>query len=695
MAGRARIGLDIGGTFTDVVLETDDQRFTAKVLTTPTAPEEGAMEAMEAVLKLSGVRLAAVTEIIHGTTLATNAIIERKGARTAMLTTRGFRDVVEIGTEGRPDQYDVQLIKPAPLVPRRYRFPISERLDAQGQTLIKLDQEQIRQLVPVLKQEKIEAVAIGFLHSYVNPRHEQIAAELLAQALPELSITLSSEVSPEFREYERFSTACANAYLQPLMARYIGRFETLRRQRGFQCPMLLMLSGGGLTTVDTAKTFPVRLVESGPAGGAIFAGVIAKRCGLKEVVSFDMGGTTAKLCFIDDGVAQTSRSFEVARVYRCKKGSGLPLRIPVVELVEIGAGGGSIARVDQLGRIAVGPESASAEPGPACYARGGSMATVTDANLAMQRIDPLKFAGGDIVLSAQAAQLAIQTHIAAPLNLTTEAAAFGISEMVDENMSNAARVHGIESGKNVSSRTLIAFGGCAPLHAARVAEKLGISRVIIPASAGVGSAVGFLRAPIAFEVVRTQYQRLGSFDHTLINQTLAEMRTLSFDIVSKATHSALHTLRRGYMRYVGQGHEILIDLGNTEFDANSGEQLRAAFEAEYTRVYGRSLGGLADIEIASWVVTVTTDAMPDPVTILQMTKTHPVKTESHREVFDPGTRRTIAHRLYERNELTNGLMIKGPAIIVEQETSTVISPSFNAQLNQFGDIELTREAIPT
>ena len=361
MAGHARIGLDIGGTFTDVVLETDTQRFTAKVLTTPAAPEEGAMEAMEAILKLSGVHPTAVTEIIHGTTLATNAIIERKGARTAMLTTRGFRDVVEIGTEGRPDQYDVQLIKPAPLVPRRYRFPVRERLDAQGQTLIELDQEEIRRLIPVLKQEKIESVAIGFLHSYVNPQHERIAAELLAQALPELSITLSSEVSPEFREYERFSTACANAYLQPLMARYIGQFETLRRQRGFQCPMLLMLSGGGLTTVETAKTFPVRLVESGPAGGAIFAGIIAKRCGLKEVVSFDMGGTTAKLCFIDDGVAQTSRSFEVARVYRFKKGSGLPLRIPVVELVEIGAGGGSIARVDQLGRIAVGPESASAE----------------------------------------------------------------------------------------------------------------------------------------------------------------------------------------------------------------------------------------------------------------------------------------------------------------------------------------------
>ena len=693
MAGHARIGLDIGGTFTDVVLETDTQRFTAKVLTTPAAPEEGAMEAMEAILKLSGVHPTAVTEIIHGTTLATNAIIERKGARTAMLTTRGFRDVVEIGTEGRPDQYDVQLIKPAPLVPRRYRFPVRERLDAQGQTLIELDQEEIRRLIPVLKQEKIESVAIGFLHSYVNPQHERIAAELLAHALPELSITLSSEVSPEFREYERFSTACANAYLQPLMARYIGQFETLRRQRGFQCPMLLMLSGGGLTTVETAKTFPVRLVESGPAGGAIFAGIIAKRCGLKEVVSFDMGGTTAKLCFIDDGVAQTSRSFEVARVYRFKKGSGLPLRIPVVELVEIGAGGGSIARVDQLGRIAVGPESASAEPGPACYARGGLMATVTDANLAMQRIDPLKFAGGDIVLSAQAAQLAIQTHIATPLNLTTEAAAFGISEMVDENMSNAARVHGIESGKNVSSRTLIAFGGCAPLHAARVAEKLGISRVIIPASAGVGSAVGFLRAPIAFEVVRTQYQRLASFDHTLINQTLAEMRTISYDIVSKATRSALHTLRRAYMRYVGQGHEILIDLGNTQFDANSGEQLRAAFEAEYTRVYGRSLGGLADIEVASWVVTVTTDPMPDPVTGSQMTTTKPVKTESHRQVFDPGTRRSIAHRIYERSELTNGLVIAGPAIIVEQETSTVISPSFNAQLNQFGDIELTREAI--
>ncbi|MCX7160507.1 MAG: hydantoinase/oxoprolinase family protein, partial [Proteobacteria bacterium] len=380
-------------------------------------------------------------------------------------------------------------------------------------------------------------------------------------------ITLSAEVSPEFREYERFSTACANAYIQPLMARYLGRFETMRRKRGFNCPMLLMLSGGGLTTIETARRFPVRLVESGPAGGAIFAGVVAQRCGLSDVVSFDMGGTTAKLCMIENGVAQTSRSFEVARVYRFKKGSGLPLRVPVVELVEIGAGGGSIARVDLLGRIAVGPDSASADPGPACYGRGGSLPTVTDANLAIGRIDPHRF---------------------------------------DENMSGAARVHAIESGKSLPGRTLIAFGGGGPLHAARVAEKLDIARVIVPAAAGVGSAVGFLRAPIAYEVVKTQYQRLGMFDFELINQTLVEMQATAAEIVSQATRAKARPIRRAYMRYVGQGHEILVDVGTEPFDASSGARLRTEFDREYTRVYGRSLGGLADVEVASWVVTVTT-----------------------------------------------------------------------------------------
>lgn len=694
MTAPARIGLDIGGTFTDVVLETRDQRFTAKVLTTPAEPEQGAMEAMEAILRLSGLQAEQVTEVIHGTTLATNAIIERKGARTALLTTAGFRDSIEIGTEGRPDQYDTQLVKPQPLVARRSRFPVRERLDAQGRVLIALEPADVLALVPALVAQGIESVAIGFLHSYVDLRHEALAAQVLREALPGLTVTLSGEVSPEFREYERFSTACANAYIQPLMARYLGRFETMRRERGFNCPMLLMLSGGGLTTVETAQRFPVRLVESGPAGGAIFAGVVAKRCGLEEVVSFDMGGTTAKLCMIDHGTAQTSRSFEVARVYRFKKGSGLPLRVPVVELVEIGAGGGSIARLDPMNRITVGPDSAAADPGPACYGRGGLLPTVTDANLAMGRLDPLNFAGGELELFPDAATQALAVSLGQPLGLGAQAVAFGVSEIVDENMAGAARVHAIESGKSLPSRTLIAFGGGGPLHAARVAEKLDIGRVVIPASAGVGSAVGFLRAPIAFEVVRTQYQRLGAFDFALINHTLAEMERTAAGIVTQATASPHHAVRRAYMRYVGQGHEILIDLGHAVFDALSAAVLRESFEREYGRVYGRSLGGLADVEVASWVVTVTTHPMPDPVAGRAATPAQAAPVQM-RDVFDPGSRRSVLHAVFERDGLAPGTPISGPAIIVERETSTVVSPRFDAVINTYGDIVLTRkEARP-
>lgn len=684
----ARIGLDIGGTFTDAALEVGDRRYTSKVLTTPSAPERGAMEALEALLKASGVRPADVSEMIHGTTLATNALIARKGARTALITTKGFRDTIEIGTEGRPDQYDLNVVKPEALVPRRYRFPIRERLNAQGEVLIPLEKSEIRALIPVIREAKIEAVAIGFLHSYSNDQHERAARDLLLEALPDLFVTLSAEVSPEFREFERFSTACANAYVQPLMARYLAQFEELRRKRGFDCPLLLMLSSGGVTSVETAIRFPVRLVESGPAGGAMFATTIAGRVGLGEVLSFDMGGTTAKICMIDKTGAQTSRSFEVARVYRFKKGSGLPLRIPVVEMVEIGAGGGSIARLDQLGRVAVGPDSASADPGPACYGRGGASATVTDADLAMGRIDPEAFAGGDIRLSQEAANTAIDRDLGKQLGVSVDGAAFGVSEMVDENMAAAVRVHAIESGKNVHSRTLIAFGGAAPLHAARVAEKLGVSRVVIPVAASVGSAVGFLRAPIAYEVVRTQYQRLSKFDAALINRTLDEMSVDASAVVNAATSAVTRTLRYAYMRYVGQGHELLISLPDKPFDGASGDELRVLFDLEYGRVYGRSLSGwLADVEVASWVVKVTTEVTPDPVLRPERAGGAPT-TKSKRMVFDPGAKQRVEHTLCRREHLAPGTTVEGPAIIVEDQTSTVVSPSFLARVNAFGDIEL-------
>ena len=400
----ARLGVDIGGTFTDVALEAGGRRYSAKILTTPEAPERAVIAAIRTVLREAGLAPGDLSIIIHGTTLATNAIIERKGARTALVTTEGFRDTIEIRHENRFEQYDVNIDLPPPLVPRRLRFVVPERIDARGRTVIPLDEAAVEALAEQFAAAGIESVAIGFLHSFTNPAHEERTRDILAARLPGVTLTLSSEVSPEMREYERFSTACANAYVQPMMGRYLASLETLLRAEGIACPLFLMLSGGGLTTVETAIRFPVRLVESGPAGGAIFASHIARQCGLDKVLSYDMGGTTAKICLIDEYQPQTSRAFEVARIYRFKKGSGLPLRIPVIEMVEIGAGGGSIARVDRLKRITVGPDSAGADPGPACYGRGGDAPTVTDADLLLGRIDPTGFSGGRMALDRAAAE---------------------------------------------------------------------------------------------------------------------------------------------------------------------------------------------------------------------------------------------------------------------------------------------------
>jgi N-methylhydantoinase A len=377
MPAQARLAVDIGGTFTDLAVERDGARWTAKVLTTPQAPELGVLEGVRVVLGRAGLSPADIVLVIHGTTLATNAVIERKGARTALLTTEGFRDVLALGNESRYDQYDLNIDLPQPLVPRRWRVTVPERLDNEGRVLLKLDEDAVRRQVAFLRAEGIESLAIGFLHSFVNPAHERRAAAIVRQEWPELPVSLSSEVSPEMREWERFSTTAANAYVQPRMASYLRRLEAGLREAGLGCPLFLMLSGGGLTTLETAARFPIRLVESGPAGGAIFAAHVARQKGWGRVLSFDMGGTTAKVCLVDDYAPQAARSFEVARIGRFKKGSGLPLRIPVIEMVEIGAGGGSIAHLDVLGRIQVGPESAGADPGPACYGRGGTLPAVT------------------------------------------------------------------------------------------------------------------------------------------------------------------------------------------------------------------------------------------------------------------------------------------------------------------------------
>jgi N-methylhydantoinase A len=687
----ARLAVDIGGTFTDLALEHGGKRTTVKVLTTPAAPEQGVMEGFEMIIRTAGVAAADIALIIHGTTLATNAIIERKGARTALVTTEGFRDVIAMGNESRYDQYDLNIVLPEPLVPRYLRLPVPERLDNTGAVLRPLDEAAVEALIPVLRQENVESIAVGLLHAFVNPVHERRIAAILRQALPDLPVSLSSEVSPEMREWERFSTTVANAYVQPMMARYLRRLEADLQAAGANAPLFLMMSGGGLTTIDTACRFPIRLVESGPAGGAIFSAHIARECGLDSVLSFDMGGTTAKICLIDAYKPQTARSFEVARVGRFRKGSGLPLRIPVIEMVEIGAGGGSIAHVDTMGRIGVGPESAGADPGPACYGRGGTHPAVTDANLVLGRYDPGRFAGGSIQLDGAAAHAALLANVGARLGLTAELAALGVVEMVDENMANAARVHAIESGKTYEGRTLIAFGGGGPVHACRVAEKVGISRVLVPSGAGVGSAIGFLRAPVGYEVVRSLYQRFSTFDVAAVNTLLDDMRQEAEAAVAKGSFGApVVETRTAYMRYVGQGHEIPVPLPASVLGEADVALIRARYDQEYARFFDRPVPG-SDVEIMSYAVVVTTvteEVMAQPGSgSLFGAEATPVRTQM---VRDTTTGAVSEWAIYDRTALVPGVRIPGPSIVAEEETSTLIGPGWTAVVNGLGYIEIAR-----
>ena len=669
-----RVAVDIGGTFTDVVLETDQRHVTTKVLTTHAEPAAGVLQGLQQVLAQAERKPGDVGVVLHGTTLATNALIERRGARTALITTQGHRDVLEMAFENRFEQYDVNVDRPQPLVPRRWRLPVRERMNAAGEVLTPLKADAVRALVPALTADGIESVAIGFLHGYANPAHEAMTCDVLAGALPDLSITLASDVCPEIREFERFSTACANAYVKPLMSRYLADLQTRLEALGIACPFLMMTSGGGLTSVAAAREFPIRLVESGPAGGAILAAKIARDMRLERVVSLDMGGTTAKICLIDDGEPQHSRSFEVDRSYRFRKGSGLPVRIPVIEMVEIGAGGGSIASVDRLGRIQVGPKSAGSEPGPACYGRGGEAATVTDADLVLGRLDASRFAGGSMVLDVGAARAALEREVDRPWRNAAQSdamqAAAAVSEIVDENMAAAARAHAAEWGKDMDGRTLIAFGGAAPLHAAQLAEKLGLASVVVPPAAGVGSAIGFLAAPIAFEVVRSRHMLLSAFDVAAVLATWAEMRTEAEAVVGPIATGDLVETRSAYMRYLGQGYEIAVAAPEELAVAT----LRRAFDAAYTSLYGRLIPGL-DVEVLSWTLTLRCPA-------LTTAPTH--ANDAHRRAprYIQGERRVA------RETLVGGDRVGGPAVIVEDQTAIVVPGSCDAHIDSHGNVVL-------
>ncbi len=692
-----RLAIDIGGTFTDVALETGGRLVTTKVLTTQSAPERGVLDGVAKVLDMASVAPSAVRLVIHGTTLATNAVIERKGARTALIVTEGHRDALEMAQENRFEQYDISVDRPPPLVPRRLRLPVTERVDRRGRVLIPLDEDTVHALLPVLDDHGVESVAVGLIHGYANPAHERRIGEILAAERPALAVTLATAVCPEVREYERLSTACANAYVQPLMSRYLKGLAASLRERGLDCPFLLMTSGGGLTTLGTAVTAPIRLVESGPAGGAILASHLARELDLGDVLSFDMGGTTAKLCLIDGGEPLHSRTFEVARSYRFKQGSGLPVRIPVIEMVEIGAGGGSIAGVDDMERIHVGPESAGSEPGPAAYGRGGEDPTVTDADVVLGRIDPELFAGGAIGLDRGRAEAAVERRVGAKLGLDARVAALGVSEMVDENMSNAARTHAIEWGKGLKGRTVIAFGGSAPIHAARLADKLELDRFLVPGDAGVGSAVGFLLAPISYEVVRSRYMRLSRFDPGLVREVLAGMRAEAEAVVGQGAPGAATTERaHAYMRYVGQGHEIGVELPRSETAA----EVRAAFDRAYKAVYGRTIPGL-DVEVLSWTLVVSAPAGIPAEAIGSADTGDPAAPRTARppatastELFEGSEEGLIRAALHHRQALNTGDNVTGPALIAEEQTTTVVPDGWHATVLPGGHLLARRTEHP-
>lgn len=683
-----RLGADIGGTFTDIALDMRGTLYTTKVLTNYTAHEQAILDGVEIVTRDAGITVADIDIIIHGTTLATNALIERRGAKTALVTTEGFRDVIEMRTENRFEQYDLDIVLPSPLISREDRFPIAGRIGAQGQELLPLDEEALESLADTLVERGYGAIAIGFIHSYLNPAHEERAREILSRKLF-VPISISAEVSPQMREFERFNTVCANAYVRPQMASYLSRLQMRLKEMGAACPVFMIHSGGGLISVETASEFPVRLIESGPAGGAIFAADIANRFDIDRVLSYDMGGTTAKICLIDNYQPQTARTFEVARTYRFCKGSGMPISIPVIEMIEIGAGGGSLASVDAMGRIQVGPESAASEPGPACYQRGGDRPAITDADLILGKLDPHNFAGGKIQLSVGNALEAVDRVVGSKLGLDAQAAAFGICEMVDESMANAARVHTVEHGKVIDEYTMIAFGGAAPLHAARLCEKLGVSRCLIPQGAGVGSAIGFLKAPFGYEALASKIMRLSSFDTSALNTMLSELRGTAESFVRGGTDSEILFEVTAYMRYAGQGWEIPVILPNRDFTADDKALIESLFCERYAEFFGRAIDG-SEIEFVTWSVKAQ-DSRPEPKKVALIHDGRPADIEANRDVFDPSEGVYLKTAIVPRNTLQPGERIVGPVVIVEAETSTIVTSPFDAVVQDDGAILLVRK----
>jgi len=688
-----RLSVDIGGTFTDVVLEGNGRRATHKVLSTPAHPEVGAMKGIMELVASEGVQLGSVMSLIHGTTLATNALIERKGARVGFVTTAGFRDVLEMRNERRFDQYNLDIELPAPLVPRDLRLVLNERILADGSVLQPPDPVEIDHLAQTLKANRVEAVAVGLMHSYVNASHEQQVGDRLGKLLdPHITICLSSDVSPEAREYDRFSTVCANAYVRPLMSRYLNKFHDALKSEGFSGSFLMMLSGGGVTTLGQAVKTPIRVVESGPAGGVALAAHVAETVGSRHTLALDLGGTTAKICFLENSTPQTTRKFEVARAWRDIKGSGLPVRVPTIELVEIGAGGGSIARVDTLSRLSVGPQSAGASPGPSAYGLGGTDATLTDSHIALGNIVADGFAGGTIALHPEKATEAIEAQIAGPLKMrSVHTAAAGVVEMADEIMANAARVHGLELGKTVSQFDLIVSGGGGALHATRIAEKLSIERIYVPENAGVGSAIGFLHAPVSFELAKSVMRPLAQVDRDALAASIASTKKEVLSVIEAVSNDlAVDVRAHAELRYVGQGQDLRLEFDPDAPVASEFDRLEDRFHAAYRDLYGFTMPEI-DVELFSFSLAGSA-RLPVSTGAAGATKGTVIHTGKERQVYDLGSDAVVPFNTIERAAWPTGEALHGPAIVTEGQTTTIIRKGWSGTKLDCGHLLLERVA---
>ena len=679
-----RIGVDIGGTFTDIVAvrENSGEKFNGKVLTTPMNPSEGVLQGVSEIIKKHNIN-PENCRIIHGTTLVANALIERKGVETALLTTEGFKDVLEIGREWRYDLFSLDLEMPNPIVPRHLRFEIKERLDYKGDILVSLDQNELILIAKKLAKLNIRTLAIVFMHSFKNSIHEELAKNIFNKYAPNINLCLSSSVSPEIGEYERTSTTVANAYVQTIFKSYIDALVKGLKKIGIKNDLFLMLSDGGIVHQKTAVEYPIRLVQSGPAGGAQAATLYGRSTNSNDVLCFDMGGTTAKACLIENGKPSRTTVFEVARVYRFAKGSGLPLQVPVIDMIEIGAGGGSIARIDDMGLIQVGPDSSGSFPGPACYNLGGKHPTVTDSDLVLGYLDAENFLGGDMKLEKKLAEQAIKTFIAEPMKISVLEAAWAIHEIVTENMSQAASIHALEKGRKIEKYTMIPIGGAGPVHACSLMSKMNLNKMISPPDAGVASAIGMTASPNSFELVQADMQQLELLNFTKMKKAFLDMEKKGTKLLLQTGTNKKHISINNstLMRYVGQGYEIEVPLNKEVLSLKNIKNIKLEFEKVYQNLFGRI--EKMPMEIISWR-TIASGPLPN-FSLNFNVKKKSLSKEKKRKVFFGGKyfNDTI---VLDRSSLSKTFKSIGPLIIEERESTLVIPPNFKVQMHESGNL---------